>query len=51
MEKCIVPEILNQPLQQHHWKHHKNLTYFDLSNYTSQLPCQPGKDRLITGEE
>lgn len=28
MEKCIVPEILNQPPQQRHWKHHKNSTYF-----------------------
>lgn len=28
MEKCIVPEILNQSPQQRHWKHHENSTNF-----------------------
>lgn len=28
MEECIVPEILNQPPQQRHWKRHKNSTHF-----------------------
>lgn len=28
MKKCIVLENLDQPPQQHHWKHLKNRTHF-----------------------